>query len=157
MDSNDGYMDRVFLRSKVLWSQIDANMHLRHSAYADFAAQARVEMLETLGMTASVMQKNMIGPILFREESIYYKEIKPGDTVSVTCLLTKCRADGSRWSFTQEIFRGDNVLAAKVNVDGAWIDMMKRKLTAPPVDFNEKFLNELPKAEDFVLEAVTEK
>jgi acyl-CoA thioester hydrolase len=41
-------MNRIFLKSKVLWSQIDANMHLRHSAYADFAAQARVEMLETL-------------------------------------------------------------------------------------------------------------
>jgi acyl-CoA thioester hydrolase len=153
----EGQMNKVFLKSKVLWSQIDANMHLRHSAYADFAAQARVEMLETLGMTAGVMQKNRIGPILFREESIYYKEIKPGDTVSVTCLLTKCRADGSRWSFTQEIFREDGVLAARVNVDGAWIDMMKRKLAAPPVDFNKKFLEELPKAEGFVLETVTEK
>jgi acyl-CoA thioester hydrolase len=150
-------MERVFLKAKVMWSQIDANMHLRHSAYADFAAQARVEMLETLGMNASVMQKSSIGPILFREESIYYKEVKPGDTVSVTCLLTKCRADGSRWSFTQEIFRQDNVLAARINVDGAWIDMMKRKLTAPPEDFNEKFLSELPKAEGFVLEAVAEK
>lgn len=147
-------MQTVFLKSKVLWSQIDANMHLRHSAYADFAAQARVEMLESLGMSASVMQHNKIGPILFREESIYYKEVKPGDTVSVTCLLTKCRVDGSRWSFTQEIFREDNVLAARVNVDGAWIDMQQRKLTAPPKEFNERFLDELPKADGFVLEEI---
>lgn len=147
-------MQTVFLKSKVLWSQIDANMHLRHSAYADFAAQARVEMLASLGMSASVMQQNKIGPILFREESIYYKEVKPGDTVSVTCLLTKCRVDGSRWSFTQEVFREDNVLAAKVNVDGAWIDMQQRKLTAPPKEFNERFLEQLPKADGFVLEEI---
>jgi len=150
-------MQKVFLKAKVMWSQIDANRHLRHSAYADFAAQARVEMLETLGMTAAVMQQHKIGPILFREESIYYKEVKPGDTISVTCLLTKCRADGSRWSFTQEIFRDDEVLAAKVNVEGAWIDMVQRKLTAPPADFNETFLSALPKAADFVLEPVPEK
>jgi len=147
-------MDTVFLKSKVLWAQIDANMHLRHSAYADFAAQARVEMLETLGMTAKEMQQQMIGPILFREETIYYKEIKLGDYVNVTCALLKCRADGSRWSFVQEIYNQNEVLAAKVNTDGAWIDMQARKLTAPPATFNKKFLEELPKAEGFVLEPV---
>jgi len=143
-----------YLTSKVLWSQIDANMHLRHSAYADFAAQARVEMLETLGMNAKVMQQHQIGPILFREETIYHKEIRPGDTVQVTCALQKSRADGSRWSFTQEIYNQDHVLAARVNVDGAWIDMKARKLTAPPPDFNKRFLEELPRAEHFILEPV---
>jgi acyl-CoA thioester hydrolase len=147
-------METIFLKSKVLWAQIDANMHLRHSAYADFAAQARVEMLESLGMNAAVMQQKMIGPILFREESIYYKEIKLGDYVNVTCALSKCRTDGSRWSFIQEIYNQDHVLAAKINVDGAWIDMKARKLTAPPADFNEKFLTQLPKAENFILEPV---
>jgi acyl-CoA thioester hydrolase len=150
-------MEKVFLKSKVLWAQIDANMHLRHSAYADFAAQARVEMLETLGMTANVMQQQMIGPILFREESIYYKEIKLGDSVNVTCALSQCRTDGSRWSFVQKIYNQDEVLAARVNVDGAWIDMKIRKLTAPPAGFNEKFLSELPKTENFIVEPLPEK
>lgn len=150
-------MSKIFLETKVLWSQIDANMHLRHSAYADFAAQARVEMLEYLGMDASVMMKEKIGPILFREETIYLKEIRPGDTVKINCLLSKCREDGSRWSFVQEIFRGDDVLAAKINVDGAWIDMVKRKLTAPPEVFRERFLASLPRTDDFVLEPVPEK
>lgn len=147
-------MEGVYFKAKVMWSQIDANMHLRHSAYADFAAQARVEMLESLGMNAKEMHKHKMGPILFREEAIYYKEIKPGETILVTCLLSKCRADGSRWSFVQEIYRADGVLAAKVNVDGAWIDMLQRKLTAPPAVFNEVFLEKLPKTPDFVLEPV---
>lgn len=140
-----------------MWSQIDANMHLRHSAYADFAAQARVEMLEALGVTGSVMLQERIGPILFREETIYLKEIRPGDTVMVNCLLKKCRADGSRWSFVQEIFRGDNTLTATVNTDGAWINMDSRKLTKPPHSFVERFLSELPRTEDFVLEEIKEK
>jgi acyl-CoA thioester hydrolase len=147
-------METIFLKSKVLWAQIDANMHLRHSAYADFAAQARVEMLESLGMTAKVMKEKMLGPILFREETIYYKEIKLGDTVSVSGALSKCRADGSRWSFEQNVYNQDGVLAAKLNVDGAWIDMKIRKLTAPPTEFIQKFLENLPKTENFVLEPV---
>ena len=150
-------MDSIFLETKVLWAQIDANMHLRHSAYSDFAAQARLEMLQKLGMTADVMQEEKIGPILFREETIYLKEIRLGGTIKVSCLLRKCREDGSRWSFVQEIFREDGVMAAKVTVDGAWIDMLKRKLTAPPETFRQQFLERLPRTEDFVLEPVPDK
>ncbi|WP_205529487.1 acyl-CoA thioesterase [Taibaiella koreensis] len=150
-------MDKFFLEAKVLWAQIDANMHLRHSAYADFAAQARLEMLERLGMNITVMQEAKIGPILFREESVYLREVMLGHTVRVTCLLGKCREDGSRWSFLQEIFRDDGVLAARIQVDGAWIDMVKRKLTAPPEPFRERFLKELPRTDDFVLEPVPDK
>jgi len=50
-------MENVFYEGKVMWSQIDANMHLRHSAYADFAAQARLEILEKLGFDANLLEK----------------------------------------------------------------------------------------------------
>ncbi len=148
-------MERIFLETKVLWSQIDANGHLRHSAYADFAAQARVEMLESLGLTMAVMQLEAIGPILFREEIIYKREIRPGERVKVTCNLSKCRADGSRWSFVQGIYRWDGTLSAIVTVDGAWIDMQKRRLTVPPSHFCLRLLEEIPRTENFILESAT--
>ncbi len=135
----------------MLWSQIDANMHLRHSAYADFAAQGRLELLQKLGFDAKLLAKEKIGPILFREELIYFREIGLNDSVKVTCTMVKCRKDGSRWSFTQDIFRSDGVKAAQVNTDGAWIDTEKRKLTALPSSMMERF-NALPRAENFVQE-----
>lgn len=149
-------MDNVFFEGRVMWSQIDANMHLRHSAYADFAAQARLQILESLGFSADALEKLQVGPILFREVLIYMREVRPNDSVKVTCTLTKCRADGSRWSFKQELFRGDDVLAAVINVDGAWIDMKARKLTGLPTEWIEKFMH-IPKTDDFVLESVPEK
>jgi acyl-CoA thioester hydrolase len=145
-------MENVFLETKVLWSQIDANMHLRHSAYADFAAQARLDMLQYIGMTPDVLHQEKIGPILFREETFYQREVRPNDTIRVTCLLSKCREDGSRWSFVQEIIRSDDVVAARILVDGAWIDMVKRKLVAPPAEIAKKFLESVPRTTDFVLE-----
>jgi len=146
-------MENVFYEGKVMWAQIDANMHLRHSAYADFAAQARLQMLENSGFDARLLEKLKIGPILFREELIYMREIRPGDTVKVTCTMTHCRRDGSRWSFSQEIFRGDGVKAAQVNVQGAWVDMVKRKLSALPQEWADTFMN-IPKSKDFILEEV---
>jgi hypothetical protein len=50
---------------KVMWAQMDANQHLRHSAYADFAAQARMEILESMGFDLGTMAKHQIGPIFY--------------------------------------------------------------------------------------------
>lgn len=136
-----------------MWSQIDANMHLRHSAYADFAAQARLQVLENFGFNADLLEKLKIGPILFREELIYMREIRPSDTVKVTVVMTHCRRDGSRWSFSQEVFRGDGIKAAQINVQGAWVDMVKRKLAPLPQEWADAFLH-IPKSPDFVLEEV---
>jgi acyl-CoA thioester hydrolase len=149
-------MENVFYEGKVMWSQIDANMHLRHSAYADFAAQARLEILTKLGFDADLLEKLKIGPILFREELIYMREVRPSDTIQVTCEMTQCRKDGSRWSFSQGLYRGDGVQAAQINVQGAWVDMTKRKLTALPPEWAVKFMD-IPKTKDFILEEVSEK
>ncbi|NLR59461.1 thioesterase [Chitinophaga polysaccharea] len=143
----------VFFEGPVLWSQIDANMHLRHSAYADFAAQARLSLLERVGLDARQFLSLGIGPILFREELLYHREINPNDTVKVTCEMTRCKSDASRWSIKHEIFRGDGTKSATVLVDGAWMDTRKRKLTGLTPDLLEKF-NDIPRSEDFVEEKV---
>lgn len=145
-------MKNIFLNTNVLWSQVDANRHLRHSAYADFAAQARIEMLQQYGMNAQIFEALNIGPILFREELIYHKEVLPGDSIKVTCALQKCRPDGSRWSFEQGIYKNENILAATIHVDGAWIDVQQRKLTKPPAEYLVIFLEQLPQTPDFKLE-----
>lgn len=141
-------MKNVFYEGPVLWSQIDANRHLRHSAYADFGAQARLNLLNSIGLDDTVFSQHDIGPVLFREELVYYREILSGDTVSVTCEMTRSREDGSRFSFKHEIFRGDGTLSAIVNVDGAWINLQKRKLTSLPDEMIEK-LKLIPKSTDY--------
>lgn len=142
-------MDNVFYEGQVMWSHIDANMHVRHSAYADFAAQARLNMLNKVGIKPADVLRLRIGPILFREEIIYLREIGADDTVRVTCEVTKDRPDGSRWSIRHEIYRQDDVKAAIINVDGAWIDMAVRKLTALPQELAGLFAS-APRSADYV-------
>ncbi len=134
----------------VLWAQVDANMHLRHSAFADFGAQARLQILNNYGISLRLLQKYKIGPILFREELIYHKEVALGDSVSISTELLKSTITGSRWTIQHEILRGDGVHAATINVDGAWLDLEKRKLA----EINEEIatlFNALPKSENYSL------
>ena len=141
-------MEHIVYRTKLLWSQIDSNNHLRHSAYADLACQARVEVLEQMGISSIKMEELAIGPILFEEQTVYKREVPPNTIVSVSCLLQSCRADAARWSFRQEIFRADGVLAAVVTTVGAWMDLNKRKITIPPSFFAEQLLTLMPRTAD---------
>ncbi|MGZ3751168.1 MAG: acyl-CoA thioesterase [Mucilaginibacter sp.] len=143
----------VFYEGQVLWSQIDSNQHMRHSAYADFAAQARLNMMDSIGLNLSVLYKFEIGPVLFREELIYLREIEINEYVSVTCEVTKSRPDGSRWSIRHELYRGDGVKAAVITADGAWIDMVKRKLIILPPELSQSFMT-APKSNDYTVEQV---
>lgn len=140
-------MNNVY-EGKVMWSHLDVNMHMRHSAYADFAAQARISVLDSLGLDFSVFQELKVGPILFREELVYLREVGLNEHIKVTIELFKSRPDGSRWSIRHIIYREDGVRAAVVTVDGAWLDVEKRKLTVLPAELVEKFYM-LPKSIDF--------
>lgn len=122
-----------------MWAQIDGNMHMRHSAYADFATQARMFELGKLGITTDDFQLHKLGPILFREETIYLREVKVGDTITVKVALTKCLPDASRFTIRHELFRADGVRCAEVIIDGAFMGTETRKLIIPPDEFAEKF------------------
>jgi acyl-CoA thioester hydrolase len=63
-------MEPFFYEGQVMWSQVDANMHLRHSAYADFAAQARLMLLEKLGFTTNCFN-NIILALSFSGKSLF--------------------------------------------------------------------------------------
>ena len=132
----------------IRWSDLDPNFHLRHTAYYDFAAQARIELLESLGFTVAFMQQAALGPVLFREECIFRKEIKYGDKIQLISKFKKARKDFSRFSVQHEFLRSEETLCAIITIDAAWIDTNKRKLTIPPLANRDALIN-LPKADDF--------
>lgn len=121
------------------WSDLDPNQHVRHSVYYDWAASARLVFLATNGIDTGLLRKLAIGPILFREEAIFRKEIRLEDKLEIRIELTKSRRDFSRWSIRHEIVKEDGTLCATINVDMAWLDLVKRKLSAPPEQIGDIF------------------
>lgn len=130
------------------WADLDPNFHLRHSVYYDFAVQARIDILRSVGFTLKVMQEKHIGPILFREECVFRREIHLSDEIVIHTRIQKSRRDFSRWTFRHEFIRGDGTLCAVVTVDGAWMDTKLRKLTVP-AEMTSEILSEIPRTEDF--------
>ena len=135
---------------QIRWSDIDQNRHLRHSAFYDFGAMIRIDFLSRHGLTTSKMEELNIGPILFREEAIFRKEIKLEDRIDIDIELVKSAPDFSRWTLRHNFRKKDGSLAAVVVMDGAWIDIEKRKLTTPG-DFVQEVFDAIPKSQDYVM------
>ncbi len=130
------------------WADFDPNRHMRHTAYNDYAAELRVRFFSEHGFSIEEFAKLNIGPILFKEEILFFKEIKIGEDIKVNMTLEGASKNLERWRFTHHIFNQKGELAAEVKVYGAWIDLIKRKLIAPPKTFVNLF-NDLSKTADF--------
>ena len=133
---------------QIRWSDLDPNFHLRHSVYYDWGAFCRVEFLNAYGLNYQVMQDLQFGPILFREECVFRKEIRMQDKVKIDLRASKAKKDFSRWSCQHRIFKNETELSALLTVDIAWIDTIKRKLTGLPAEVLPAF-HDLPVTEDF--------
>ncbi len=133
---------------KTRWSDFDANVHMRHNAYNDYAAEARMRLFNKFDINIEDFKKEHIGPILFEENTSFRKEIHLGEDISVHVQLTGLSKEGERWKMRQEILNSKGDIAAVINVYGAWIDLVKRKLSVPPKKFKQVF-EEIEKTDTF--------
>jgi acyl-CoA thioester hydrolase len=141
-------MENYSKQVEVRWSDLDPNYHLRHSVYYDWGAYLRLTFLNEYGLTPLMMHQYHFGPILFREECVFKKEILFGDVVEINLKVTKSRKDFSRLSIAHEIYKNHETFSAVITVDIAWIDTKLRKLTLPPSIVHETF-EAIPKAKNF--------
>jgi acyl-CoA thioester hydrolase len=140
----EGFLTPVQVR----WSDLDPNFHLRHSVYYDWGALSRIEFLQKHGLGSSIMSELHFGPIIFREECVFKREIRLEDPVTIDLHLIKSRRDYSRWTIRHTIRKNPDTIAAILTCDGAWIDTLQRKLTVPPQEAVLVF-SQMPVPADF--------
>jgi acyl-CoA thioester hydrolase len=144
MENSPSFRTRINLR----WADIDANFHLRHSVFYDLCAQQRMEALSSMGITLRSMQQQHYGPIIFREECTFRREIKLEDEVYVELQLRYLSRDHARFSFAHTFVKADGTYCATLIVEGAWMDTKLRKLAAPPAVASDA-MDHLPRTAEF--------
>ena len=143
-------MNEYSKKLEIRWADLDPNFHVLHSKYYDFGAYCRMSFFTEHGITPAAMSEKNIGPIIFREECLFKREIKFGDELMVYLKLSKCNDDADRWSMVHELWTNSDTLAAVINIDGAWIDTKIRKLAKPPEIFKTGLM-QIPKTANFNL------
>ncbi|MGK7311900.1 MAG: acyl-CoA thioesterase [Candidatus Longimicrobiales bacterium M2_2A_002] len=133
---------------EVRWADLDANKHVRNTAYSEFATHARLRFLASRGFPPERFTKIGVGPIFFREETVFRRELHLGDVVTIEVRADGLARDVSRWRVVHRLLRGEGQEAAWVTVDGAWMDLEARKLMAPPAELADA-LRSLPHTPEF--------
>ncbi len=141
-------MKEYLKKIEIRWADLDPNFHMLHSKYYDIGAYSRMSFMTENGITPELMKINHLGPIIFREECLFKKEINFGDELLVNLKLSKCKEDVSRWSMIHELWINGADLAAVITIDGAWINTTLRKLAIPP-EFVKACFDLMPKTDHF--------
>lgn len=133
---------------EIRWDDVDANRHLRNSAYADYMSHTRMSYFESMGFGQKMLLKLNMGPVALYEHMYYFKEVFPGKPITVSLELKGISEDGVFFSFIHNFYNNDGKNIARCEMLGAWIDMQTRKLTSPPPEL-WKFLETIDKTSDF--------
>lgn len=131
------------------WADLDPNGHVRHSIYYDWGAMVRLAYLTGKGVGLDWMARTGIGPVLFREEARFLRELRFGDELRMDLALSAASPDGRKWQMRHRILRGEEV-TANLEVDGAWLDLRARKIVAPPTELVRAF-DTLGRSADFTV------
>jgi len=142
--------------SPTRWADFDPNNHMRHTAYNDYAAESRARFFQANGLSLKEFNTLGIGPILFKEETNFYREINLGDDITVEVLLKGASTHGERFKFVHKLYRKDGILAAEIEIYGAWMDLSERKLALPPKIILEVF-EKLTRTDDFEIIPINKK
>jgi acyl-CoA thioester hydrolase len=128
----------------VKWSDCDPNRHLRGTVYLDYADHTRFAYLQYMGITNEKMKELHVGPVIFNVSASYKKEAHLMEVLTVHCKLEYMSEDGRKWAITHEITNEKAEIVCVVKAEGAWLDLINRKITIPPIIFKEalKAMNE---------------
>ena len=117
---------------EVRWGDCDANNHMRHSAYADMAAHARIGYLTEIGIGPDWLNDHNIGPVLFKEQKEYFREANMNEMLTVTVEAGEPTGSDKTVTLVNNLYKENGELAAKVSVLFAWMDTIERKVIVVP-------------------------
>ena len=133
---------------EVRWADLDPNRHLRNTAYSDYATHTRFSVLIEHGFTPSRFEELSFGPVVFREETRFMREVAMGDKVTIDVTVAGLSADATRGRLRPPVRRPAGAPGGEVTLEGSWLDLKTRKLTLPPAELRDLFLR-MPKTQDF--------
>lgn len=117
---------------EVPWAYLDANGHMANTAYMLVCIDTRFAYFESQGFPPAEFARHRVGPVVRRDETDYYRELRLLQKFSVSLALAGVSPDASRFRLRNEIRREDGELAARVTSMGGWLDLDKRRLVVPP-------------------------
>lgn len=142
-------MTPFVLRYHARWGDMDFNGHMRNTAFLDVCGDVRMRFFAEHGFSMRDLEKLAVGPVILRDELEYHRELRLLDPYDLSLAVAGSSEDRSHFRMLNEFRRPDGDRCATVTSTGGWLDLRRRRFTAPPQVLHD-VLGMLPKAPGFV-------
>jgi acyl-CoA thioester hydrolase len=133
---------------EIRWDDVDANRHLRNSAYIDYMSHTRMSFFSDRGFGQKHLAELNLGPVALYEHMFYFKEAFPEKPLKVSLQLKGLSEDGTFFEFRHNFYNHKGQNLGRCDMLGAWINLKTRKLTPLPEELFT-FLDGVEKTEDY--------
>ncbi len=133
---------------EIRWSDLDANGHVNYSAYINAAADLRYHFFSERNFPPEKFEELGIGPIYTAIHAWFLREVRMGETVTITYALSGLSPQGSRWKVQHDILKPNRKKAVSLEIEGAILNLTTRKPAFPAPELMQTF-NLVPRAKDF--------
>jgi acyl-CoA thioester hydrolase len=136
---------------EIRWSDLDANGHVNYSAYVNAAGDVRFRFFGEHGFSPDKFAQLGVGPVFTALHIEFLREVRMGETVSITFALSGLSPQGGRWKVHHDILKSNGKKAVDLDVEGVVLDLTLRKPVLPSADLLQIF-HLIPRAKDFEAE-----
>jgi acyl-CoA thioester hydrolase len=132
---------------EIRWSDIDANGHVNYAAYIDAAGDLRYRYFSEHGFPPESFEHLGIGPIYTAIHAQFLREVRMGETVTLTFSLSGLSPKGARWKVHHDVLKSNGKKAVSIDLEGAILDLSTRRPAPPTPELLQAF-NLIPRAAD---------
>jgi acyl-CoA thioester hydrolase len=143
-------MESYSFTYEIRWSDLDANGHVNYSAYIDAAGDLRFRFFIEHGFPPARFTKLGIGPVYTALQARFLREVRMGETITITYSLSGLSPHGSSWKVHHDVLKSTGKKAVSLDLEGAILDLSTRKAVAPNLELLEIF-NLVPRTPDFTI------
>jgi len=112
---------------QVTWADLDANNHLRNTAYFEYASQCRFLYFDACGFGPADFAALGIGPAVVSEEISYRKELRLLDRFTVQIACGGMTARKSRFVIVNRFLNKEGAVCAQLRSTAVWFNLTKRR------------------------------
>ena len=133
---------------EIRWSDLDANGHVNYAAYINAVGDVRYQFFSEHDFPPERFQQMGIGPVYTAIHAEFLREVRLGETVTITYTVSGVSPEGSRWKVHHDILKSNGKKAVTLDVEGVIMNLSTRQLALPTPELFQAF-NMIPRSKDF--------
>jgi acyl-CoA thioester hydrolase len=141
-------MNEYSMNYEVRWSDLDANGHVNYSAYINAAGDLRFRFFSEHDFPPDKFEQLGIGPVYTAIHAWFLREVRMGETVTISFALSGLSSQGGRWKALHEVVKSNGKRAVILEVEGVILNLTTRKPVLPTAELLQTF-GLIPRSKDF--------